>query len=333
MRKWTLSLLLAAVLLAGAVMPARAQTGTTQPGANAPTVSQLETLEIDLWPEYDQPTMLVIYHLFLTADNPLPATLTLRMPAAAGEPNSVATREQDGQLYDVTYKTDTQDAWNLVTFTTTSREIQFEYYDPALVKDGAKRSYTYEWQGDIAVKALNMQVQQPVGASQMTITPSLGSGIPGEGELVYYNARVGEVKAGTRFKLDLAYQKETDALSESSLAVQPSAPISPETPGRSSNNTLAIILGLAGLVLLVGGGVWYWQSGRMSLRPEGSRPAEAARRRHGAARVDAARSETSKAAAARGAAEGDGEAIYCHQCGTRANPGDQFCRTCGTRLQ
>jgi hypothetical protein len=31
--------------------------------------------------------------------------------------------------------------------------------------------------------------------------------------------------------------------------------------------------------------------------------------------------------------EGEGEFIYCHQCGKRAQPGDIFCRTCGTRLR
>jgi uncharacterized OB-fold protein len=31
--------------------------------------------------------------------------------------------------------------------------------------------------------------------------------------------------------------------------------------------------------------------------------------------------------------EGEDEFIYCSQCGKRAQPGDVFCRTCGTRLK
>jgi hypothetical protein len=31
--------------------------------------------------------------------------------------------------------------------------------------------------------------------------------------------------------------------------------------------------------------------------------------------------------------EADGEQAYCHECGTRAHPGDRFCRTCGSKLR
>jgi hypothetical protein len=31
--------------------------------------------------------------------------------------------------------------------------------------------------------------------------------------------------------------------------------------------------------------------------------------------------------------EKEAEVIYCHECGKRAQPGDVFCRTCGTRLR
>ena len=31
--------------------------------------------------------------------------------------------------------------------------------------------------------------------------------------------------------------------------------------------------------------------------------------------------------------QNEDEFIHCHQCGKRAQPGDIFCRTCGTRLK
>lgn len=46
----------------------------------------LSSVEVDLWPEYDQPAVLVIYRVVLPASVVLPADLTLRIPAAAGEP-------------------------------------------------------------------------------------------------------------------------------------------------------------------------------------------------------------------------------------------------------
>ena len=35
---------------------------------------------VELWPEYDQPTVLVIYRANLSDDVPLPATVTFRLP-------------------------------------------------------------------------------------------------------------------------------------------------------------------------------------------------------------------------------------------------------------
>jgi len=66
-----------------------------------------------------------------------------------------------------------------------------------------------------------IQVQQPLGATQMSITPSLGAGVTGEGGLVYYNGQVGAVTANTKFKVFLSYQKSDDSLSAPALKSNP----------------------------------------------------------------------------------------------------------------
>lgn len=66
----------------------------------------LASLEIDLWPEYDRPDMLVIYRLTLDNSVKLPAQLTLRIPAAVGAPYNVAYEDAaDGMLYNLNYST------------------------------------------------------------------------------------------------------------------------------------------------------------------------------------------------------------------------------------
>ena len=159
-----------------------------------------------------------------------------------------------------------------------------------------------------------IQVQQPIGASQMVIMPSLGAGTTGEGGLVYYTGQVGAVPAGTKFKLALSYQKPNDTLSAPALKVQPSAPITAQTAGHSPSlvNYLPWFLGGLGVLLLVGGGIWY----RRSYAEE--RKAF----RHRAAAF--------KAAAVSSYAD---DRVYCHQCGKQAADGDIFCRSCGTRLR
>jgi hypothetical protein len=271
-------------------------------------------MEVDLWPEYDQPSMLVIYHIFLTPDTSLPASLSISIPASVGAPSSVAVRETDGMLYNLAYTRTVQGATALVNFTTTGTEVQLEYYDARLIgKDGA-RSYTYHWLGNYPVTALTLQVQQPVNATNMQISPSLGSGITGEGGLTYYTAMVGSVPAGTDFSLKVDYAKTTSALSAESLKVVPSQPVNDNTSGRVTLQTVVLwVLGGLGVLLVSFGAIWYTRSNRETLPAVG-------RKRHA--------SEP-----ALEPAFADDRAIYCHQCGKRASAGDVFCRTCGTKLR
>ncbi len=282
----------------------------------------LDTVEIDLWPEYDQPTMLVIYHLFIAPGTSLPVSMSLHIPARVGNPANVATREADGILYNVPYKPTVSGDWTTVTFTATALEVQFEYYDPALVKDGANRSFSYQWQGEYTVNSLAIQVQQPVGATNMEIVPSLGIGTPSTGGVTIYKSTVGMVKAGTQFSLSLKYQKNKDTLTASDLSVQPSTPINSQTPGRapSLNLVLAWTLGGLGALLLISGGIWYWRSGRTASYGQS--------RKHHPVRLQKLTSRES-AVPEKVAANG----VYCHQCGNRAQEGDVFCRLCGTKLR
>ena len=209
MRKWVVFLLLTLMLL----VPTGVRAQQTTPS--------LDKVEVDLWPEYDRPTMLVIYRMNLAPGTQLPVSLTLRIPSKAGNPYKVAVREADGQLYEVAPSISVLGNWSLVTLTATSTEIQLEYYDPGLEKNGTDRTFSYEWQGDYAVKSMTVQIQQPVGATNMHTTPSLGNGFIGEGNLTYYNAIVGAVPSGTKFTLTLGYTKGNDDLSAPSLEVQP----------------------------------------------------------------------------------------------------------------
>ena len=67
------------LLLLFAALPVAAQT----------EVTQLDTLTVELWPDYDRPAMLVILTGTLPESATLPATVTIPLPAGA-EINAVA---------------------------------------------------------------------------------------------------------------------------------------------------------------------------------------------------------------------------------------------------
>ena len=164
-----------------------------------------------------------------------------------------------------------------------------------------------------------IQIQQPVGASGMNVEPDLGEFTSGSDGLQYYTMEVGAPAAGDTVTVKLNYQKESAALSVEAFQVQPSAPIEGSSQDGGQVNLMTLLPWLLGAlgVLLVGGGiVWYWRSGKETPAPK---PTGRGRRGtvSGEANYDT----------------GGVKDFYCQQCGKRAGPGDRFCRTCGARLK
>jgi hypothetical protein len=300
MPKWIFAVLLGVMLVWSA--PVRAQS----------TLS-LAKLEVDLWPEYDRPEMLVIYHMFLDGGVTLPANVVVSIPAASGEPAAVAVRNPDGQLYNVAYTRVVNGQVAQISFSAPVTEIQFEYYDPGLTKNGANHSFIYSWPGEYPVKSFSVQVQQPSGATSMKITPSLGSGIPGEGGLLYFTSDLGALQPQQQLSVSLSYQKTNDNLSVQTGKVGPSAPVDAGTPGRASFGVAwEYILAAALLLVMASGGIWFWRSARLT-HTRNRRPMLAYREK-----------PTQPSSV---------DTIYCHQCGKKASPGDVFCRSCGTHIR
>ena len=62
---------------------------------NAQGEVHLSLLSVDIWPEYDQPAVLMIYHLTLASDTSLPASLSVRIPSES-QINAVAVVDPVG---------------------------------------------------------------------------------------------------------------------------------------------------------------------------------------------------------------------------------------------
>jgi hypothetical protein len=275
----------------------------------------LPAVEVDLWPEYDDPGMLVIYRVTLPSTTSLPATINLRIPAAAGKPNAVASKQPDGSLVNLNYQQKTNGQWNVLAITATSPEVQVEYYDPSLKKEDKHRTFTFEWPGDYAVDALTLQVQRPFDASPVQFSPDdFGVGQPAGDGLTYYNENIGPVPAGPPFKIQLSYDKPTDDLTIKHLDLQSSG--AAKTNASSFETFLPWILGVLGVGLIVGGLVWYFSVGRGKTVSKNEN-----RARH---------KRTAQKAGVVPTAE---EYVYCSRCGKRAASGDRFCRTCGAELR
>lgn len=298
MRKWLVFVL----LLGGVLFPSQA-------GAQGGIV--LETVNINLWSEYDQPTMLVIHEFELAENTSRPAKITVRFPRD-GNLTAVAYR-QGLDSYEAEYDgPESQGNWQIVTLNVEYDAPYFiEYYQP-LDLDGKQRSFTFQWIGDYPVNQFNVISQIPADSTNIIADPPFTTTVKSEdgkhliGEVSYSGLDMGEPE-----QFNLIYERDSVSVTNpsNSAEIQEAEQVGPTTEGRVSIDSLPWAIGGFGLVLIGLAFFFYWRS------TQGSE--QKSRRRH--------RSE--------GGAEAAGEQAYCQECGTRAHPGDRFCRTCGSKLR
>ncbi|MCJ7707189.1 MAG: hypothetical protein MUO38_06170, partial [Anaerolineales bacterium] len=133
------------VLSTLSLWPAAVAAQTT---GNAPSI---QSLQVDLWPEYDRPEVLVIYRIQLAEGTPLPVTVSVPIPAGAGEPFAVAMGQgSDGRPLEATYTRQVEGDWATITLETESLRAQIEF-DADLTLDGEGREYAFVWPGGVAL--------------------------------------------------------------------------------------------------------------------------------------------------------------------------------------
>jgi hypothetical protein len=283
--------------------------GLPAPTVKAQTASALADLKISFWPEYDRRAMLVIYRGQAASGSTQPATLQFQIPARYGPPIAVAYINGSDMLT-LDYTTALDGDSLTLSFTTPNGSFQFEYYDSSLDLSSSARRYTFAAASIYPISTLTFIVQQPPGATGLTATPPLGDPGLGADGLTYQEATLTNMKMGDPLTLSLTYTKTTDSLSAGLVKPAPSATPAPQVE-TTQYNWLYGLLGAVGVLLLAGGLIWY------------ARP----RRRPRPARVPA-RKLTRKVLAAQA-----GVGVFCHECGQASQPGDRFCRKCGTALR
>jgi hypothetical protein len=259
---------------------------------------RLASLQIEIWPEFDRPAAaLVILKGEIAANVPLPAAVSLRIAAASGGPTAVAyAAGLNSNLLNLKY--DRRDAADFITlkFDAPERFFHIEFYDP-LVTSAPARSYTYVWTGDMAADRLNIVLQEPAGAIDVSVQPPLGASAVGQGGLRYRSAELGAFQAGNRMEVKVRYTK-TDPRASVEI-VKPKSPDASPLPAAGPSKT-ELAIWLIGIVAVLGLGAWaamMWWYGRER------------------------RSESSPS-----------QVGFCPRCGAPSASGDRFCSKCGAPL-
>ncbi len=260
----------------------------------------IERLEISLWPEYDDPRLLVIYRGVLAQEPKGP--LTFAIPITA-ELHAVAYLNAEGRLL----KSDWQilpgsDREQLVVFTPGSRQFQLEYYEEIATR-GPQRSFTFQFQSSrYEIGALQLEVQQPLRSRDFVAQPPLPDDLGTDTRgLRYFGRKFGTVPLGVLIEQQISYTKR-DA--------QPSVQAN---TGEVFSLSWPVVGALTLLVLGLVGITWYWWAQRRTPPSPGLR--------HPSLTLPVNGEGT-------GGVKGRG-AGFCSGCGYAFRDEEAFCPKCG----
>ena len=289
--------------------------------AQAQTAVTLQTLEVELWPDYDQEAVLVLLTGTLPASTPLPATLTIPLPDEA-DFNVVARITPDNVMTDQGMTP--QVVANQVTFTTPDSRFRVEYYQP-YTATGSQRDFTFSWQSDITVEQMSVTIQQPIAATDMTVVPVPATVRAGQDGLTYHVLPSQAVAVGDTYRVEVGYTMSTPQLtvsfsSQGTDAANEELPFLDAVPVEAGGVDWQLWLIGLGILILVATAVWYLisrqsSSTRRPARPKPQRP------------KPARKTAVTQATATKG------KANFCHQCGQPLQAEDKFCRNCGTAVK
>jgi len=288
------------ILAGNAWLPAYAQT---------PTPATISSVEVSLYPEFNRPSMLVICEITLAADTPLPIELLIQIPLNTQSLKIYSISEED-DLLEVDYEVIEFGQWQDIRLVTSTQKVKLEYYDRNLIKEGDRRIFDFHWLSIHAVNSFSLSTWLPYGATILNSDPPLDQPLISQDQTEYQLKDFGSLQPGQLFTFTMMYTKNISDLGDSISKIMPAADITTLTPGRSPSPMRVVIWLLAGAValLLIVGLYFYWFQRNIAKQPD-------------------------RVVQGVGILNPEKQVVFCHECGMRSRPEDNYCSNCGTKLR
>lgn len=286
----------------------------------------IATLSISVWPEFDDPRVLVQYDGELDAQDKYPREISFFVPQDASL-HATAYADESQTLFNTNPPTitDAGNGFKRVTFQLPKRHFHLEYYQDAL-KGAPHKTFDFVYKAAQPTAEVRLEIQQPLKAENFATVPATAFQIEGMHGFKYYIFNYANVSAGQDLRVKVSYTKTDPKPSVQNVTSPQTAPL--ETAEVSERTDPNQLIWLGGLGIALGFGllaVGYWFAHRSQSRSRGL----ARTTRHVSIRArDLATASDVDATSPRGERSPGG---YCRQCGHPLRIGDNFCPKCGTQ--
>ncbi len=271
--------------------------------AFAEDTTRIATLEISVWPEYDQPGVLVQYQGQIASADKSGATreISFLVPKGAGV-GAACGMKSDGSHTSETWKeSDAGDGFTSVTYKLSEPQFHVEfYYNPLVGSPDKTMDFTYK--AASPVDDLYLDIQHPLKATNFVLTPETKDSHTDKDGFTYHVYNQKQVAAGQTVSSKISYTKTDPNPSVSGQKSTPTSATNPETTGGINPNLIVVLAVLAAAAGLIA----YFAFIRREQPQFAVIPLSESR---GAGRIS------------RGG--------FCTECGNAMEPEDRFCAKCG----
>ena len=278
--------------------------------AIAQTPERITNLDISVWPEFDDPRVLVQYDGNLASQNGYPREVAFYIPSSAVL-TATAYQDESQQFLntDPATVTDAGNGLKRVTFKVPKPHFHLEYYDDA-IRGTPDKTLEFFYTAILPADSVEIQVQQPLKAENFKIAPAAAMISEGMHDFKYHIFNYPGAAADQTLKLQINYTK-----TDPNPSIQNVVP--PETAPQTNPTDAAVPTDPQQIYMLVGAGIvlalgllalWLWYTRR---QPQLAF-AGASNRAANSKKVERATG-------------------FCSQCGNSMHASDNFCPKCGAK--
>ncbi len=286
-----------AILFLAIALPARAEEPV-----------KITTMNVSVWPEYDQPGVLVQYQGDVSAkpSKSTPIQVSFLVPKGAGVGAACAIQSNGNHTSETWKESEAENGLTQVAFSLTEPTFHVEYYYNPLPTSTDKK-FSFAYTATIPADEVDLDVQHPLKATNFALTPDTPNTHQDQEGFTYHAYAFKQVAAGQKLSTDVAYTK-TDpkpSVTGAKPASSTSAASSASDSGINLNQVIVIatFLAIAGIIAF-----FLWERNHRQFQPR------------------YAHAESYKAAQPAGVLSSSG---YCTLCGNAMDAGDRFCARCG----
>ncbi len=286
-------------------------------------------LRLSIWPEYDDPRVLIMLRGEMAPRQAFPASITLPIPKGAEIIGAGMISEQNELLLHPhqVLPGDTQDSLQL-NLPVPRFFVEF-YYNP-FTTSGIEKRFVYPTPTTYPIEVFEVDIQQPLKATSFALDPSPMERLTDNQGFTYHQFIYRDVREGQSPTFTISYTKTVPTPSVPKPQPTPQ-PTEKERP--RADHTLVSLGILAGAILLFAG--WAWLVRGSQRRPRSatapsSQPVSMSDTLLAVLQED---TQTHITANASPTPQQTRVINFCAHCGRKLVPDDRFCSGCGKPIK